>query len=300
MKKYLWLSLITIVLSFGSFGCSKDGKGFFAKNGDYSRISGGVCPFFPSFQPRYVDNPEIENLKRIFRQKGFEEREIFWMAKIATEDYGQEVWPILYVGGHFIYGPFDGNTYSNCPLYSLKRFLRHLGLLGIVDQDLWYRWSDRQLRDIGVDELGFHQRERSQHVVLLQNQITMLVKHLTPEAIPHLKHGCAREIAVRERQNTMQSLGIFHDLTEILEAEQRDRVEIAINMAIERGFKNIERLRNHRFNLDALRNEINRLQHRIDDYDQRGYFLEGSYGLVLYSKDIERVHNHLEFLRRNP
>lgn len=294
MKKYLWLSLIIVVLSFGSFGCFKKGENFFARNGNHSRISSEACPFFPSFQPRYVDNPGIENLKGIFRQKGFEEGEIFWMAKIATEDYGPDVWPILYVGGHYIYGPFDGNTYSNCPLYSLKRFFRQLGILGIVAPDLWYKWSDRQLRNIGVDELGFPQEERSQHAMLKQYQITMFVKHLAPKAMSHLKHGCARGVAVKERQNSVQKLGVINDLIKIIEAGQREGVERAISMARERGFVNIERLSDHRFSLDALRNEIDTLQQTIADYDQRGYFIGGSYGLIAYTRDIES-----DYLTRN-
>jgi hypothetical protein len=306
MKKYLWLSLITIVLSFGDFGCSKKEKGFFARNGDYSRISNGdysrissgECPFFPSFQPKYkyINNSEIENLKEIFRQKGFEEGEIHWMAKIATEDYGLEVWPILYVGHHFIYGPFDGNTYCNCALYSVKRFLRHLGILGIIDQNLWYKWSDRQLRDIGVNELKFSESSRDQYTELSTDQITALVEHLVPGALPYLKQGSARKIAVKERERIIQDLRIINDLIEILETERKEGVEGAINMAQERKFTRIERLNNHRFNLDGLRNEISELQRRIDDYNQCGYFLGGTCGVSGYSRNIENLHSICEFL----
>jgi hypothetical protein len=296
MKKSLCLSLITIVLSFGIFGCSNNGKDFFVRNGEHTGTFREAYPFFPSFQPRYVNNPEIDSLKIAFRQQGFEEGEISWMAKIATEDYGPNVWPILYVGGHFIYGPFDGNTYSNCPLYALKRFLRHLGILGIVDKDLWYRWSDKQLRNIGVDELGFPEMERSQHVGLSPHQITMLVRHLEPNAIPHLKHGCARGIAVKEKQNIMGKLSIINDLIKILEAVQRQGADIAINMAIERKFVDVERLRNHTFSLDALRGEVDALQREVADYEQRGYFLGENCGIMAYNnRSIERLHDIFEY-----
>jgi hypothetical protein len=97
----------------------------------------------------------------------------------------------------------------------------------------------------------------------------------------------------------MQDLGVINDLIEILETQQGKGIDSAINLAKERGFVNIERLKNNRFNLDALRDEINTLQHRIDCYDQRGYFPGGTYGLVVDARDIEKLHAILNFLR-NP
>jgi hypothetical protein len=73
---------------------------------------------------------------------------------IATEHFGEEIGCIQLYDNHYRYndskGDHDGpQTHNNCGVYAMKRMLFVLGKhpdTGI-DEDLWYRYTDYELRD---------------------------------------------------------------------------------------------------------------------------------------------------------
>jgi hypothetical protein len=71
---------------------------------------------------------------------------------IATEYFGEEIGYIVCEGNHFYYkdsaGDHDGQSgAANCGLYALKRLLFVLGRKDIVAENLWYEYTDSQLRE---------------------------------------------------------------------------------------------------------------------------------------------------------
>jgi hypothetical protein len=124
-----------------------------------------------------------QGLDRLSPEGNFKEKlqledcEIQQRSKIERENFSHPIYPIVFTGGHYYYDDHDfGHTYQNCGLYAIRRLLFHLGLLSIVNADLWDRYTDRGLRNIIVDTLGFNEQYRDQNVGLLEEHVTALMR----------------------------------------------------------------------------------------------------------------------------
>ncbi|GHT55289.1 hypothetical protein AGMMS50233_04980 [Endomicrobiia bacterium] len=101
------------------------------------------------------DTPKSK-VEEYLKAKGADDAEIRQMLKIEKENFGEGIGHIVYdENNHYYYEGHDtGWTHCNSGLYAVKRLLFVLGKHGIVDKDLWYRYTDSQLRqtDIALDE----------------------------------------------------------------------------------------------------------------------------------------------------
>jgi hypothetical protein len=84
--------------------------------------------------------------------KGATAKEIMEMMKIEKECFGENGY-IVFNGHHYWYedsmGPHEGQSGdANCGLYAIKRLLFVLGRKGIVDKNLWYKYTDDDLREM--------------------------------------------------------------------------------------------------------------------------------------------------------
>ncbi|MDR3253406.1 MAG: hypothetical protein LBT07_00365 [Endomicrobium sp.] len=67
---------------------------------------------------------------------------------------------IIWENGHFYAADkcnnkFNaGNTYANCGLWAARRILRYLGQINKIDKDLWRKYSNKELRNIIVDNFA--------------------------------------------------------------------------------------------------------------------------------------------------
>jgi hypothetical protein len=105
----------------------------------------------------------LTEVGKILYKRGCKANEIKEMMKIENEDFGMDVKDKKYIGhivywnNHYYYRGHDrGYTYHNCGLYAMKRLLFVLGKhpdTGI-GEDLWYRYTDKELRDMLVRITG--------------------------------------------------------------------------------------------------------------------------------------------------
>jgi hypothetical protein len=142
------------------------------------------------------------DFEKSLQSRGFELDEIRAMSAIAKESYPGSPRSIIFDGGHFCYDGYDRNsTHANCGLYSAKKLMHHLGQLGIVSADLWFQYSDRELRDIVVDEITHDERERNQSFCLQEESVAGLLVFLgvPPEYISIIRRGSFWERALFAR-----------------------------------------------------------------------------------------------------
>jgi hypothetical protein len=101
-------------------------------------------------------NYELSEVGKYLQSKGCDRYEISEMMKIEKEDFEGTVEHVIWNNNHhFYYKHHDnGQTYANCGLYAVKRLLCALGRNNIVDKDLWYRYTDAELRDMIVKISG--------------------------------------------------------------------------------------------------------------------------------------------------
>jgi hypothetical protein len=104
----------------------------------------------------------LSEVEKYLQSKGCAEYEIFEMMKIEKEDFDGPIEHVMYRNNHFYYKHHDnGQTYCNCGLYAVKRLLCALGKKGIVAKDLWYKYTDAELRDMIV-EISGNEYDRNQ------------------------------------------------------------------------------------------------------------------------------------------
>jgi hypothetical protein len=109
---------------------------------------------------------ELSEVGKYLYSKGCAEYEISEMMKIEKEDFEGPIEHVIYHNYHFHYKHHDkGQTYANCGLYAVKRLLFALGKKGIVAKDLWYKYTDVELRDMIVKISG-DESDRNQGKVL--------------------------------------------------------------------------------------------------------------------------------------
>ncbi|GHT47514.1 hypothetical protein AGMMS49936_08390 [Endomicrobiia bacterium] len=73
------------------------------------------------------------------------------MLKIEKEDFGENIERIVYENNHYYYrGHDNGWTRKNCGLYAMKRMLFVLGKHNEIDKNLWYKYTDSELREMDV------------------------------------------------------------------------------------------------------------------------------------------------------
>ncbi|GHT52681.1 hypothetical protein AGMMS49990_09330 [Endomicrobiia bacterium] len=98
---------------------------------------------------RVDENTPKSKVEEYLKAKGADDAEIRQMLKIEKEDFGEDIGHIVYENNHYYYeGHDNGWTHCNCGLYAMKRLLFVLGKHDIVDKDLWYRYTDSQLREM--------------------------------------------------------------------------------------------------------------------------------------------------------
>jgi hypothetical protein len=133
-------------------------------------------------QPLSVAISPDSGLEEILRMRGFTPEEIDLFLKmpqqlsnvrLSDEPY------VLDVGGHFcLDGHDDGQTGQNCGLFAVIRLLYVLGQNGVVDKDLWYRYTIQQLRDIMVDTLEAKEEHRNQGHGIGPVELKNLMKYI--------------------------------------------------------------------------------------------------------------------------
>ncbi|GHT61908.1 hypothetical protein AGMMS49531_09380 [Endomicrobiia bacterium] len=115
------------------------------------------------------ENTPKSKVEVYLKAKGADDVEIRQTSKIEKEDFGEGDGYIIYENNHFYYKDHDnGWTYNNYGLYAVKRLLFVLGRRGIVDEDLWYRCTDRQLRGLFIPP--------DQNVMLSCSQVRTLLE----------------------------------------------------------------------------------------------------------------------------
>jgi hypothetical protein len=104
------------------------------------------------------DNP-AEDGDKGDQAKVASEDEIKATMKIATEDFGSDVTDINHIGHivyddiHYYYRDHNNRSHNgqsgsgNCGLYAMKRLLFVLGKYKLVEEDLWYKYTDVELRE---------------------------------------------------------------------------------------------------------------------------------------------------------
>ncbi|GHT56788.1 hypothetical protein AGMMS50233_09390 [Endomicrobiia bacterium] len=115
---------------------------------------------------------------KYLKAKGADNAEIRQVLKIEKEDFGEDIGHIVYENNHYYYeGHDNGWTHCNCGLYAVKRLLFVLGKHDIVDKDLWYRYTDSQLREMLL-EIPERERETNQNVTIRSGILITLMDDL--------------------------------------------------------------------------------------------------------------------------
>jgi hypothetical protein len=167
-------------------------------------------------------NPELEvdrnsEVVQYLIQKGdCSKVEILLMSKVEKEVYPNQIKSIIFTGNHYYYDGFDnGQTEQNCGLYAAKRLLRHLGQNGIVDKDLWYRYSDVELREMVVSIAGNEYRSQAKPLYELTVRQLLIQLGCPNEYIKIQRSGCFWQDMAKERiRNGRNSLQFLRDILE--------------------------------------------------------------------------------------
>jgi hypothetical protein len=110
--------------------------------------------------------------------RGCDENEIIQMMKIETENFEGRIDHVCWWSNHFYYyGHDNGQTHANCGLYAVKRLLFVLGKHKIVNEDLWYRYTDAELRDILVT-ISKDETDRNQNNIISAYRLVVLMNRL--------------------------------------------------------------------------------------------------------------------------
>ncbi|GHT48630.1 hypothetical protein AGMMS49936_11240 [Endomicrobiia bacterium] len=104
------------------------------------------------------------------------------MLKIEKEDFGENIERIVYENNHYYYrGHDNGWTRKNCGLYAMKRMLFVLGKHNEIDKNLWYKYTDSQLREMLLETPG-HERAANQNTLILCSDLKTLMEDLSVPA----------------------------------------------------------------------------------------------------------------------
>ncbi|GHT56281.1 hypothetical protein AGMMS50233_07750 [Endomicrobiia bacterium] len=123
------------------------------------------------------DTPKSK-VEEYLEAKGADNAEIREMSKIEKEDFGEGIDHIVCENNHYYYKDHDnGWTHCNCGLYAVKRLLFVLGKHDIVDKDLWYKYTDSQLREMLL-EIPEREKETNQNVTIRSNTLKTLMEDL--------------------------------------------------------------------------------------------------------------------------
>jgi hypothetical protein len=105
-----------------------------------------------SYDDSTLDDSDLTEVGVYLKHKGASDTEIRAMMNIEKEDFGDYIGYILLRDNHYLYsddnGYHDGlQTTGSCALYAMKRLLFVLGRYGEAPKTLWYRYTDKELRD---------------------------------------------------------------------------------------------------------------------------------------------------------
>ncbi|GHT39001.1 hypothetical protein AGMMS49593_09320 [Endomicrobiia bacterium] len=109
------------------------------------------CKGCPEFFERIDVDISKSEVGKYLKARGAGNAEIREMLKIEKEDFGENIERIVYENNHYYYrGHDNGWTRKNCGLYAMKRMLFVLGKHDEIDKNLWYKYTDSELREMDV------------------------------------------------------------------------------------------------------------------------------------------------------
>jgi hypothetical protein len=139
----------------------------------------------------------LSKVGKYLKNKGCDDLEIKAMMDIEKEDFGENIDRVMHKGIHFWYENHDkGGTHMNCGLYAMKRLLFVLGKHGLVKEDLWYRYTDVELRDMLVNISGY-EKDRKQSETIWINILKTLMRDVgVPEEYCKIDHDFGDDVGV--------------------------------------------------------------------------------------------------------
>jgi hypothetical protein len=118
----------------------------------------------------------LSKVGKYLKNKGCDDLEIKAMMDIEKEDFGENINRVMRVGYHFWYeNHCSGRTHLNCGLYAMKRLLFVLGKHGVVDENLWYKYTDDELRDM-IANISGYEKNRNQSKFIEGNILKTLMR----------------------------------------------------------------------------------------------------------------------------
>jgi flagellar basal body-associated protein FliL len=129
-----------------------------------------------------LDELALSEVAQHIRARGAGNAEIKATVNIGRGGFGEGIGSIVRKNGHFTYRnangtPYEGQTHYNCGLYAMKRFLFVLGRHGLVDKNLWYEYTDQELRD-KLAEMPKGARLKSQGEPICARYLKTLMKDI--------------------------------------------------------------------------------------------------------------------------
>jgi hypothetical protein len=141
-------AVILLISSFTFNSCKDCGKNNHFTDTDKDKTIADGNESVP-----FIDDIALAEVEKHLRAHGASDEEIKATKHIATEHFGDNIGRIMWDNGHYWYGDDMGNHDGqpvddgiNCGLYALKRLLFVLGRHNIVDKNLWYQYTDMELR----------------------------------------------------------------------------------------------------------------------------------------------------------
>jgi hypothetical protein len=162
MRKTLTIFITVILLAFSfTFSSCKNCNGNKGKDGGKDNPDN---PYNPAADGDKsipdIDDSALTEVGRCLKGKGASPQEIIEMMNIEKEDFGENIGRVIFNGTNHYYYRDDRRDHhgqsgaANCGLYAMKRLLFVLGRHKIVDEDLWCRHTDDQLREMIFELLG--------------------------------------------------------------------------------------------------------------------------------------------------